>query len=272
MPAPAHADYALGHSPPERERLARQAAELRTDSEVLLDRIGIAPGWHALDVGCGPEGILDLLADRVGPDGWVTGLDIDPGSGAAARRFAVSKGYRNVEVVKDDARSLSLPAGSYDLVHARTLLVNSTDPAGVLTQLVRVAKPGGWVAVMEPDTGGGLCYPANPAWDRMARIWQAVMRAHGLDPHIGRRLHQLLDGAGLVDIGIEARADIYPHEHSRRTVRADLLTSMHSQIVAAGIADDDELAEVDTAVREHLDGPRTLVLPNLLFLAWGRKA
>jgi hypothetical protein len=58
-----------------------------------------------------------------------------------------------------------------------------------------------------------------------------------------------------------------PHGHSRRTVRADLLKSMHSQIVAAGIADDHELDEGDTAVLEHLDDPRTLVLPNLLFLA-----
>jgi SAM-dependent methyltransferase len=270
--APARTEYALGDSQPERERLGRQAAELRADSEVLLNRVGITHGWHAIDVGCGPERILDLLAGRVGPGGWVTGLDVNPATVAAARRFASDRGYRNVEVVEDDARSMSLPSGSYDLVHARTLLVNSTDPPALLTQMVRVAKPGGWVAVMEPDTGGSICYPPDPAWDRMARIWQDVMQAHRLDPHTGRRLHQLLGDAGLVDIGIEARADIYPHGHSRRTVRADLLKSMHSQIVAAGIADDHELNEVDTAVRELLDDPRTLVLPNLLFLAWGRKA
>lgn len=204
------ADYALGNSQPERERLGRQAAELRADSDVLLDRVGITHGWHAIDVGCGPEGILDLLAGRVGPGGWVTGLDVNPASAAAARRFASGRGYRNVEVVEDDARSMSLPSGSYDLVHARTLLVNSTDPAALLTQMVRVAKPGGWVAVMEPDTSGSICYPPDPAWDRMTQIWHDVMQAHHLDPHIGRRLHQLLDDAGLLDIGIEARADIYP--------------------------------------------------------------
>jgi SAM-dependent methyltransferase len=187
------ADYALGNSQPERERLGRQAAELRADSDVLLDRVGITHGWHAIDVGCGPEGILDLLAGRVGPGGWVTGLDVNPASAAAARRFASDRGYRNVEVVEDDARSMSLPSGSYDLVHARTLL------------------------------------------------------------------------------GIEARADIYPHGHSRRTVRADLLKSMHRRSSPQAIADDHELDEVDTAVLEHLDDPRTLVLPNLLFLAWGRK-
>jgi ubiquinone/menaquinone biosynthesis C-methylase UbiE len=150
---------------------------------VLLDRVGITHGWHAIDVGCGPEEILDLLAARVGPGGWVTGLDVNPASAAAARRFASGRGYRNVEVVEDDARSMSLPSGSYDLVHARTLLVNSTDPAALLTQMVRVAKPGGWVAVMEPDTSGSICYPPDPAWDRMTQIWHDVMQAHHLDPH-----------------------------------------------------------------------------------------
>jgi hypothetical protein len=90
--APARADYALGDSQPERARLGRQAAELHADSEVLLDRVGITHGWHAIDEGCGPEGILDLLAGRVGPGGWVTGLDVNPASAAAARRFA-SAGY-----------------------------------------------------------------------------------------------------------------------------------------------------------------------------------
>jgi trans-aconitate methyltransferase len=37
---------------------------------VLLDRVGVAEGWQAIDLGCGPSGILDLLADRVGPATW----------------------------------------------------------------------------------------------------------------------------------------------------------------------------------------------------------
>jgi hypothetical protein len=41
--------------------------------------------------------------------------------------------------------------------------------------------------------------------------------------------------------------------------------------LAAGIASERELDEVDQAVREHLSDPDTLMLPHLLFLAWGRK-
>jgi SAM-dependent methyltransferase len=263
--------YALGDSPAEQDRLRHQAAELRQDSEALLDRVGIAAGSSAIDLGCGPEGILDLLADRVGPAGRVTGLDFNPASVTQARRFVAERGYHNVQVVEGDARGTGLPSGSYDLVHARTLLVNAPDPAAVLTEMVRLARPGGWIAVLEPDGGTSLCYPAHPSWDTMARIWADVTKAYGIDAKIGRRLPELFRQAGLADLGIEARADIYPHGHSRRTVRPDLLRSMHSQILAKGIADERELHEVDRAVREHLDDPETLVMPNLLFLAWGRK-
>jgi SAM-dependent methyltransferase len=262
--------YALGHSPAEQDRLRHQAAELRPDSEALLDQIGIAVGSSAIDVGCGPEGILDLLAERVGPAGRVTGLDINPASVAQARRLAAERGYRNVQVVEGDARRTGLPSGSFDLVHARTLLVNAPDPAGVLTEMVRLARPGGWIAVMEPDAGASVCYPPHPYWDRMSSIWADVTRACGIDTQIGRRLPELFRHAGLTGIGTQARADVYPHGHSRRTVRLDLLRSMHAQILAKGISDERELDQLDRAVREHLDDPDTLVMPNLLFLAWGR--
>jgi hypothetical protein len=46
---------------------------------------------------------------------------------------------------------------------------------------------------------------------------------------------------------------------------------MRPKILAAGIASEGELDEVDRAVRKHLSDPGTLMLPHLLFLAWGRK-
>jgi hypothetical protein len=54
--------YSLGSSPAERDRLRRQSGELRGHSALLLDRVGVAAGWQAVDLGCGPSGILDPLA------------------------------------------------------------------------------------------------------------------------------------------------------------------------------------------------------------------
>jgi trans-aconitate methyltransferase len=59
--------YALGRDTAEAERLRRQTIELESLAAELLDRVGAAEGQSAIDVGCGPGGILELLAERVGP-------------------------------------------------------------------------------------------------------------------------------------------------------------------------------------------------------------
>jgi ubiquinone/menaquinone biosynthesis C-methylase UbiE len=263
--------YSLGSSPEERDRLRRQSAELHDHSALLLDQVGVGEGWQAIDAGCGPSGILDLLADRVGPKGQVVGLDFEAANVALAREFAAERGLANVEVRQGDAHRTGFPSASFDLVHARTLLINVPDPATVVAEMVRLARPGGWVAVLEPDGGESVCYPEHPAWDRLTQIFFSAQEVDGADTFIGRRLPELFRQAGLVDIGVEAKADIYPAGHSRRTIRADLVRSMRPKILAAGIASERELDEVDHAVREHLSDPDTLMMPHLLVLAWGRK-
>ena len=162
-----NAVYALGSSPGESARLQRQADELAADSRDLLDRVGLRPGHRVIDLGCGPRGILDMLAGRVAPAGRVVGLDADPAHTAMAAEFAAEQGLSGVEIITADARRTGLPPGSFDLVHARTLLVNLPDPADVAAEMVRLTRPGGWAASMEPDTEHGRCHPPHPAFDRL---------------------------------------------------------------------------------------------------------
>lgn len=266
-----NAVYALGSSPGESVRLQRQAGELAADSAALLDRVGLQAGQAAIDLGCGPRGILDLLAGRVAPAGRVVGLDADPAHAAMAAEFAVTRGLSSVEIVTADARSTGLPTGSFDLVHARTLLVNLPDPAAVAAEMMRLARPGGWVVSMEPDTEHTACYPPHPAFHRLCDIFTMAFRRNGADPWIGRRVPELFRQAGLADVGVEAKAQIYPPGNSRRTIRLDLVRSMRPQVLEMGLASAAELDEMDTAARAHLDDPHTVVQYGLLFLTWGCK-
>ena len=61
-----NAIYSLGHNPSESGRLQRQADELFPQSTALVDRTALGPGGTSIDVGCGPRGILDLLASASG--------------------------------------------------------------------------------------------------------------------------------------------------------------------------------------------------------------
>jgi ubiquinone/menaquinone biosynthesis C-methylase UbiE len=268
-PDPARA-YALGADAEERARLIRQSDELRPEAEALLAGIGLRPGDTALDLGCGPRGILGLLAAAVSPGGRVVGLDADAGHVAAAAGYA-RPGPGNVRVIRGDARHTGLPTGSFDLVHARTLLVTIPEPAEVLAEMVRLARPGGWVASQEPDVEHALCYPPLPAWDRLWEIFRAAFTRAGADPHIGRRLAEMYQQAGLVDLQVQVHANAYPVGHSRRTIIPDLVRSLRPVIAELGVASDTELDAVDLAVRRHLDDPDTLMMPHLLVAAWGRK-
>jgi ubiquinone/menaquinone biosynthesis C-methylase UbiE len=267
----ANAVYPLGSSLGESARLQRQAEELAADSAALLDRVGLRPGQSAIDLGCGPRGILDMLAERVAPAGRVVGLDSDPAHAAMAAEFAAARGLSGVQVITADARSTGLPEGSFDVVHARTLLVNLAEPAEVAAEMIRLARPGGWVASAEPDTEHALCYPAHPAFDRLRDIFTAAFRRNGADPWIGRRVPELLRQAGLDQVEVEARVQMYPPGNSRRTVRLDLVRAMRPQVVQMGLASEAELDELDAAARPHLQDPRTVVMSGLLFLTWGRK-
>ena len=263
--------YALGSNPAESARLQRQSDELRPQSAEVLGRIGLAPGQSAIDLGCGPSGILDLLSAAVFPGGRVTGLDADPAHTAMAREYASKLGLLNVDVVTADARHTGLPPDSFDLVHARTVLVTVPEPEEVLAEMVRLARPGGWVASQEPDTEHAFCYPPLPAWDRLREIFRASFGRSGADLLIGRRLPELYRQAGLEDIEVVVHAPVYPAAHSRRTILPDLVRSLRPMILELGLSDERELAELDRAVREHLADPRTLTLAHLLVVTWARK-
>jgi hypothetical protein len=137
--------------------------------------------------------------------------------------------------------------------------------------MVRLATPGGQVAAAEPDTEHVLCYPPHPAFDRMGEIFAVAFRRDGADPAIGRRVPELFRQAGLTDVRVESRTQMYPPGNSRRTVRLDLVGAMRPQIVEMGLADKEELDELDATLRPHLEDPRTVVMTGLLFLVWGRK-
>jgi SAM-dependent methyltransferase len=263
--------YALGSSKNETDRLLRQADELASDNAALLDRVGLRPGHSAIDLGCGPRGIVDLLIERVSPGGRVVGLDADATHAAMAAEFAAAQGLAGVEFVTADARHTGLPSGSFDLVHARTLLINVPDPVRVVAEMVRLARPGGCVAVMEPDTEYAMCYPPHPAFTRLREIFPVVFSRNGADPHMGRRVPELFRQAGLADVRVEARVQLYPPGHTRRTNTPDLVRSLRGFVLEMGLATEAELDELDAAARVHLQDPRTVAISGLFYLVWGRK-
>jgi ubiquinone/menaquinone biosynthesis C-methylase UbiE len=270
-PVSQQADYFLGQSSEEQARLQRQAAQLEQRSREDLERAGIQRGWRVLDVGCGPQGILHVLADQVGPTGTVVGLERDPNLVARAREFIAKQGFTNVEVVQGDARATALPRASFDLVHERLVLVNVPKPEEVLAEMVSLSRPGGVVVAAEVDWVSWLCYPPHPAWTRIMEAMQAVSLQQGQDCFIGRRLVKLMRAAGVVDVKQEVSVNEWPAEHPRRMQIIQFMENVRERAIAHGLFSDTELTSLLETLKKHLEDPETLQLSLVSFRAWGRK-
>ena len=120
-----------------------------------LTELGVAEGWHCLEVGAGGGSIATWLCDRVGAAGHVVATDIDP-------RFLDDADRPNLEVRRHDIASEPLEEGAFDLVHARLVLVHLPERETALRRIVRALKPGGWLLIEEFDS---LSMRPDPAID-----------------------------------------------------------------------------------------------------------
>ena len=160
------ADYVFGGERNELDRLLGQAEDLKPESSALLDQIGIERGWRIADIGCGPIGILDVLSDRVGPEGTIVGVEREPRFAAMARAEVARRGLRNVSIVEGDLLAAGLDEASFDLVHERLVLINVPQPEQhtIVAAMFRLARPGGILAVENWDRASYVSYPEHPAW------------------------------------------------------------------------------------------------------------
>jgi SAM-dependent methyltransferase len=263
--------YVLGTNGVEAGRLLRQAARLEAETHDLLDAVGLLAGWRALDVGCGPLGILNVLAERVGSGGEVVGIEREPRLLARAREQVDAAGWRNVRLVAGDVLASGEPRGSFDLVHERQVLVVSPEPERMLAAMVALTRPGGVVVLQDVDVATAYCYPPHAAWDRVRELFETAYAGRGLDVRIGQRLVGLLLAAGLEDVQVRVQANGCRGGAEAAADFDALHAGVREEQIAQGLATRAELDALAAALRQHLADPGTVVVRALLFQAWGRK-
>lgn len=259
-------NYPIERRDGEIERLHRQGAAMAPDGAIMLERIGVAAGWRCLDLGCGPGGITPLLSARVGPTGRVVGLDADPVFLDHARQNARA----NTEFIQGDAYRSNLPSGSFDLVHLRFVASTAGEPQKLLHEAIRLARPGGTVALEEPDMATLNCYPPHPAWERLKAALEGAFAAVGSDICLGRQLFALARTAGLEDVQyrpflVGVRASDPMVDYLPATVE-----SLRRTIIAHGLMTAGALDAALVACRAHLADPGTVFTMYTVVQVWGR--
>lgn len=113
-------------------------------SERMLDLAGVGPGARVLDLATGRGEPAIRAAHRVGPTGFVLGVDIAPAMLRMARERAAREHVDNLDLREGSAERLDgVPTAGFDAVLARWCLMYMADPRAALREAARALVPGG---------------------------------------------------------------------------------------------------------------------------------
>jgi SAM-dependent methyltransferase len=229
-----------------------------------IDSLGIRAGWRCWEVGAGGPSVPRWLAGRVAPAGRVLATDIDVSWTQQAQSPLI-------EVRRHDVSADDPPADTFDLVHARLVLVHVADRDRALRSMISVLRPGGWLLVEDadpalqplicPDESG----PAQQLANKLRASFRRMLAQRGADLSYGRKLPRLLREAGLADVAADAFfpvTSVAGNELEAATVR-----QIRAGLIAGGHATADEidqhLANVATGQLDLATAP--------MISAWGRR-
>lgn len=218
-------DYAFPHSAADESRRL-ELFEQRLDPLTIrrIEGLGIGRGARCLEIGGGRGSITRWLAERVGPEGHVTATDVEID-------FLSAINASNVEVLQHDVRSETFPEASFDLVHARAVLMHIRTDRELLCRIVSWLAPGGWLLLEEPDFGMWLA-DADPIWamhpEAAKKVFPNLSLSRGRS--LLREIHQL----DLIDVGADAEADIIVPGTPLAEFQALSLKALGPRQVAAG--------------------------------------
>ncbi len=155
----------------------------------------LEPGQTVLDLGSG--GGIDVLlsARRVGPDGFVYGLDMTDEMLALAERNRDAAGITNVRFLKGEIESIPLPEAAVDVIISNCVINLSADKDAVLGEAYRVLRPGGWFAVSDIVVQGELTADLRSSMD----AWAGCVAGALEEQDYLRRLNAV----GFVDAAVE---------------------------------------------------------------------
>lgn len=175
----------------------------------IVGTLPVRPGDRVLDLACGDGVYARLFSDLVAPGGFVCGIDLS----AASLDCACSKPSErdsSPAYCRASATALPLATGSFDVVWCAQSFYSLPDPARAVQEMVRVARAGGIVAVLENDTLHQLLLPWPVDLELEVRVAELQAFAHETARpgkyYVGRQLSAALMSAGLNHVAEKAWA------------------------------------------------------------------
>ena len=182
-----------------RTEQAYLSPEIVRQRERTLEVISPQSGERIVDVGCGPGLLVHGLAEAVGNEGHVIGVDASSSMIALAENRCSA--WSNVTFVECDATDLAVDDASADAVACTQLLLYVYDVERAITEFSRILKPGGRVIIMETDWRSAVLHSDDEVLtEKIIEAWDRAVPS----PRLPARLGPLLREAGFSSVQIDA--------------------------------------------------------------------
>lgn len=176
------------------ERLKQIEDAFDEKTKDLIQNSGIAPGWSCLELGTGAGSILKWMSVLVGNQGNVVGIDKNI-------KFINPIEANNIQKIEGDILNVELESNSFDLIHARYVLIHITESEKVIKKLISFLKPGGVIILEEPDFTSAKTISARTSQEQAhQRVNEAIDTMFinlGLNPSLGLKLPLILQSNGI---------------------------------------------------------------------------
>ncbi|MGI8435735.1 MAG: methyltransferase domain-containing protein [Chthoniobacterales bacterium] len=238
-------DYVLGTNDDE---IARLGLQHRVWRSVVIDcwqRVGITNGWRVIDAGAGPGYATADLAEIVGPEGAVVGMERSARFLAAARERCARRGLANVDLREGDLMEQSLGALGFDASWCRWVASFVSSPKKLIANIADALRPGGLAIFHEySDYETFRVMPIKPALEKFTREVMESWRASGGEPNVARALPALLREAGFRVIEIRP--------HVRTVSPRDYTWQWPKSFIKINIARLQELGRITAEVGDNM--------------------
>lgn len=269
---PASSEFTLFHYDPMPSAAGLPAKAFDPITRQFLLEAGIEPGMRVLELGSGTGDLTFLLAELVGPDGRVVGIEQSEEAALLAQGIADVRRIDQVEFIHAEAGSEIPVDQDFDALVGRLVLMYLPDPAATLAQLVDYLTTGGLIAFQEIDLTVGKTVPAVPLADQALSWLRETFKRAGVHIELGPKLHKLFEEVGLPPPEMRLGAEIGGHQSRGPGLLTNTLRAILPLSESLGVATAEEVG-IDTLeqrIRDALrDAKATMSSPQLIG-AWAR--
>lgn len=264
--------YILGNQDCEITRLQTQAAFFEPITKQTLLNAGLKKDMRCIDIGCGSGSVTRLMADMVGDNGYVVGVDIDNRYLQYCNRNISSR--QNIEFVHDDICNSRLDINErFDIVYSRFMFHHLSNRREAVRSMKRMTKKDGTVMIQDLDhaPGSWLCYPENKVFNTLRKVYVALIKKGGGDPLAGRKLYKLL-----IEESFNVNVDCYSPcilmgQEPYSSLGWQLAESIKPQILEHGLQSEHEYTNMYEGLKKLAKDKGSFVTYSRLFSVLGKK-